>query len=113
MIVWDFTTSIGTAMTMTGSHWLAITLLSCLGFFYNPITLCVVFMHQLIYKSVFLIVHVIPNLVNRKYELVPIGMSCFFLAWVILLPFAIPWKYFFKTLGRHKVGNFISGKYFY
>ncbi len=45
MIVWDYSASIGAAMSMTGSHWLAITLLSILGLLYNPLTFCVVFMH--------------------------------------------------------------------
>lgn len=45
LIVWDGTASVGVAMTMTGSHWLAITLLSVLGLLYNPLTFSVVFMH--------------------------------------------------------------------
>jgi hypothetical protein len=45
VIVWGEVDSIGVAMTMTGSHWLAITLLSVLGLLYNPLTFSVVFMH--------------------------------------------------------------------
>ncbi len=45
IIVWDNTSSPGAAMTMTGSHWLAITFLSVLGLFYNPLMFSVVFMH--------------------------------------------------------------------
>jgi len=45
LIVWDNSASVGAAMSMTGSHWLAITLLSVLGLLYNPLTFSVVFMH--------------------------------------------------------------------
>ncbi len=45
LIVWDNTASVGAAMSMTGSHWLAITLLSVFGLLYNPLTFSVVFMH--------------------------------------------------------------------
>ena len=61
-IVWADTSSPGSAMSMTGSHWFAITSLSVLGLFYNPLTFSVVFMHQLIYKSTFLLVYALPNL---------------------------------------------------
>jgi hypothetical protein len=44
-IVWDEVDSVGVAMSMTGSHWLAITSLSVLGLLYNPLTFSVVFMH--------------------------------------------------------------------
>lgn len=45
LIVWDNSASVGAAMSMTGSHWFAITLLSVLGLLYNPLTFSVVFMH--------------------------------------------------------------------
>ena len=44
-IVWSMSGSEGTTMYMAGSHWLAITVLSVLGLFFNPLTFSVVFMH--------------------------------------------------------------------
>ena len=108
LIVWDNSATIGTAMSMTGSHWLAITLLSVLGLLYNPITFSVVFMHQLIYKTTFLVVHVLPNLAQGTNNQVPVGMSFFFLAWVILLPFAIPWNHYFKVIGSIRFVSYLS-----
>ena len=107
-IVWDMSGSVGTTMHMVGSHWLAITILSAFGLFFNPLTFSVVFMHQLIYKTTFLVVSVIPNLARHQYDRVPIGMSCFFLAWLILLPFAIPWEYYFKKIGFIKLTSYLS-----
>ena len=45
IIVWDMSGAVGTTMHMAGSHWLAITILSAFGLFFNPLTFSVVFMH--------------------------------------------------------------------
>ncbi|TNV79188.1 hypothetical protein FGO68_gene8725 [Halteria grandinella] len=90
---WDQAAEIGNAMYMTGSHWLAIALISIFGLLVDQVAFSVVFIHQLIYKSTFLIVSVLPNLASSyKNDRIPTSMSIFFLVWVIILPFIIPWR---------------------
>jgi hypothetical protein len=52
--------------------------------FFSPILLV-----QLIYKATWLLVVAIPAI--RNDQPYPIGMAIFFLTWVSVLPFIIPW----------------------
>ena len=45
---------------------------------------------QLIYKSIWLIVVALPAIRNQAKF--PEGMAFFFVVWVLVLPFVIPWK---------------------
>lgn len=73
---------------LVGCLWLAITILSILGL-WRPITFSPVLLLQLIYKGTWLFVVAIPAIKNNQPY--PSGMGLFFLIWVLILPFAIPW----------------------
>lgn len=78
---------------LVGCLWLAIALLSVLGL-WQPMTFAPVLLLQLFYKSTWLIVVALPAIrYDRPY---PAGMAVFFLVWVLVLPFAIPWASWFK-----------------
>jgi hypothetical protein len=76
-----------------GSLWLSIAVLSTFGLF-NPIPFSAVLLVQLIYKATWLAVVALPAIINSQPY--PKGMALFFLAWVVVLPFVIPWGYFFN-----------------
>ncbi len=78
------------SMRVIGSFWIAIGIVSLLGIF-RPVKFCPILVVQIIYKGLFLIVEVIPKLASK--EPIPIGVAAFFLAWVVLLPLVVPWKY--------------------
>lgn len=83
-----------TEMTrLVGCLWLAIAILSLLGL-WRPMTFAPIFLVQLIYKGTWLVVVALPAIQNSKPY--PTGMAGFFLIWVIILPFIIPWKTWFE-----------------
>ena len=108
----DGTSKPGEPLYITGSHWLAITILSLFGLFYSRVYFSVVFIHQVIYKGTYLIVSVLPSLIEGKNQDIPIGMSIFFLVWVIVLPFIIPWGFLLniKNAGSSKISDFDINK---
>ena len=77
------------AIRLVGALWLAIFLLSIVGLFY-PEQMSLVFVFQLIYKSSWLLFAALPAQFNHQPY--PKSMAIFFLIWVIVLPFVIPWK---------------------
>ncbi|MEM6261995.1 MAG: hypothetical protein AAGI38_05770, partial [Bacteroidota bacterium] len=77
---------------LVGALWLAIFLLSLLGLFF-PKQMQLVFLFQLIYKGSWLVVAALPALLNGQSF--PKGMAVFFVIWVVVLPFVIPWKELF------------------
>jgi len=80
------------AIRLVGALWGAIFLLSILGLVY-PERMSVVLLFQLIYKGAWLLVVALPALVNDQPF--PRGMAGFFLVWVVVLPFVIPWRVLF------------------
>ena len=74
---------------LVGALWLSIALLSILGL-WKPLTFSPVLLIQLIYKGSWLVVVAVPAMLSGAPY--PKGMAAFFLAWVAILPFAIPWK---------------------
>ncbi|PQJ09092.1 hypothetical protein CJD36_021195 [Flavipsychrobacter stenotrophus] len=78
---------------LVGALWLAIALLSLLGL-WLPISFSPVLLLQLIYKAAWLLVVAVPAI--KKEEAFPTGMASFFLVWVLVLPFVIPWSYWVK-----------------
>lgn len=74
---------------LVGCLWLAIAVLSIWGL-WRPLTFSPVLLLQLIYKSSWLIVVAIPAIKNNQSY--PSGMALFFLVWVLVLPFVIPWN---------------------
>ena len=73
---------------LVGCLWLAIAILSALGL-WRPLTFSPVLLLQLIYKGSWLLVVAIPAIKNSQAY--PAGMATFFLIWVLVLPFVIPW----------------------
>lgn len=79
---------------LVGALWGAIFILSVLGLFY-PKQMSLVLLFQLIYKSSWLVFAALPALM--KSEPYPKGMAIFFVIWVVILPFVIPWKGLFSA----------------
>ena len=77
------------AIRLVGALWLGIFILSIAGLFY-PKQMSLVLVFQLIYKSSWLIFVAIPALWNNSPF--PKAMALFFLIWIVILPFVIPWK---------------------
>ena len=77
---------------LVGALWLSIAVLSVLGL-WKPVTFSPVLLIQLIYKGGWLLVVAVPAM--SKSEPYPKAMAAFFMVWVLVLPFAIPWKSLF------------------
>lgn len=82
------------AIRLVGALWGAIFLLSILGLFY-PRQMSLVLLFQLIYKSSWLIFAALPAMLRQ--EPYPQGMASFFVVWVLILPFVIPWRDLFAV----------------
>jgi hypothetical protein len=78
---------------LVGCLWLAITILSILGL-WRPLTFSPVLLLQLIYKGTWLLIVALPAIKNNQPY--PTGMALFFLVWVLVLPFVIPWAQWTK-----------------
>ena len=81
------------ALRLVGALWLAIFILSAIGLFY-PKQMLLVFVFQLIYKASWLLFAALPAIMNSNPY--PKAMAVFFLIWVLILPFIIPWKTLFS-----------------
>lgn len=81
------------AIRLVGALWWAIFILSILGLFF-PKQMSLVLLFQLIYKSSWLIFAALPAM--SKGLPYPKGMAIFFIIWVIILPFVIPWRAIFS-----------------
>ncbi|GGI57345.1 hypothetical protein [Winogradskyella haliclonae] len=79
---------------LIGALWLSISVLSVFGLF-KPENFSPVLIMQLIYKGSWLLVVALPAIINGASY--PKGMASFFLVWVIVLPFVIPWKSLFAN----------------
>lgn len=74
---------------LIGCLWLGIFILSIAGL-YRPVTFSPVFMLQLCYKGLWLVVVALPAILSgNTYSK---GMALFFVIWVLILPFVIPWR---------------------
>jgi hypothetical protein len=73
---------------LVGCLWFAIALLSALGL-WKPMTFSPILLVQLIYKGLWLLVVALPAVKNNQPY--PSGMASFFVVWVLVLPFIIPW----------------------
>ena len=85
--------SVTPVIQLTGALWLSIAILSIFGLYY-PIQFSSVLLLQLIYKSCWLLFVYLPAIQNNKPY--PGGMAIFFIVWVFVLPFIIPWKSLFN-----------------
>ena len=79
-------------LRVVGALWLAIAVLSACGLF-APRAFAAVLLLQLIYKGSWLLAAGVPAL--RAGEAYPRGMFWFFVVWVAVLPWVIPWRVFF------------------
>ncbi len=80
------------SIRLVGALWLAIAVISFLGLFY-PEKMRLIFFFQFIYKLSWLLFVALPAIVNSNPY--PKSMAIFFVIWVIVLPFVIPWKTLF------------------
>lgn len=74
---------------LVGCFWLAIAILSVLGL-WKPISFSPVLLLQFIYKATWLLLVALPAFKNDIAF--PKTMAMFFVAWVLVLPFVIPWS---------------------
>ena len=77
---------------LVGCLWLAIALLSVFGL-WKPMLFSPVLLIQLIYKSSWLVIVAIPAIFSGSPF--PKPMAVFFIIWVLVLSFVIPWKDWF------------------
>jgi len=82
------------SIRLVGALWWAIFLLSILGLFF-PRQMSLVLLFQLIYKGSWLLFVALPAHLNG--EPYPKSMAIFFVVWVVVLPFVIPWKSLFLS----------------
>ena len=80
---------------LVGSLWSSILVLSILGLF-QPLLYSPLLVLQLIYKSVWLAVYILPRLLRSQSSEVPWGISISFAFIVIVWPFIIPWSYLLR-----------------
>lgn len=80
--------------TILGSLWTAILIGSVLGVFY-PVPMSPLLLIQVIYKTLWLLVFVLPRLVSGRSGEVPWGISLTFLVIVVSYPWVIPWAQVF------------------
>lgn len=90
--VFENTVAYSEAIRLVGALWGAIFLLSILGLFF-PERMSVVLLFQLIYKGSWLLAVALPAMMNDQPY--PRGMAGFFVVWVLVLPFVIPWSVLF------------------
>ena len=82
--------------TILGSLWTAILIGSVLGLFF-PVAMSSLLLIQVIYKSLWLLVFVLPRLLKGKVSEVPSGIALVFLMIVVSYPWVIPWGQLFGT----------------
>lgn len=96
--VFENTVAYSEVIRLVGCLWGAIFLLSIVGLFL-PERMALVLLFQLIYKGSWLVFVALPA--YRAEEPFPEGMARFFILWVVLLPFVIPWR---EIFGSEPVG---------
>ena len=86
--------------TILGSLWTAILIGSFLGLFF-PVTMSVLLLIQVIYKTLWLLVYAMPRMLNQRTNEVPCGIASTFLIIIVTYPWIIPWaQLFFDTVYR-------------
>ena len=82
--------------TILGSLWTAILIGSVLGLFF-PITMSALLLVQVIYKTLWLLVYIVPRMLNKRSNEVPWGIASAFLVIIVSYPWIIPWAQLFGT----------------
>jgi len=80
--------------TILGSLWTAILIGSMLGLLY-PVPMSPLLLIQIIYKTLWLLVFVLPRLLSGRRREVPWGISLTFFVIVVSYPWVIPWRQLF------------------
>ena len=80
--------------TILGSLWTAILVCSVIGLFF-PVAMSPLLLVQIIYKSLWLLVFVLPRIVSGRGNEIPLGVSVTFLFIVMTYPWVIPWRVLF------------------
>jgi hypothetical protein len=88
--------------SLVGSLWTGILILSLVGLFY-PFHMIPVLILQIIYKSVWLLVYVLPRIVKQQYHSIPLGIAVSFSCIVVAWPCIIPWSNFFTKPLSHDI----------
>jgi len=94
MTVFENNFAYSESIRLVGALWFAIFILSIVGLIF-PQKMSLVLLFQLIYKSSWLLFAALPALMNNQPY--PKGMAFFFVIWVVVLPFVIPWKVIFGS----------------
>lgn len=79
-------------LRLVGALWWAIFIISLLGLVF-PNQMRFIFFFQFIYKLTWLLAVALPAFLNN--QVFPRSMALFFVVWVVILPFVIPWKQLF------------------
>ena len=82
--------------TILGSLWMAILVASCLGLLY-PVQMSPVLIVQIIYKSLWMLVFVLPRLTSGRRTEIPWGLTLTFLVIVLAYPWIVPWSHLFAA----------------
>lgn len=85
--------------TILGSLWTALLIGSVLGLF-CPVPMSPLLLIQVIYKTLWLVVFVLPRLVGGRSGEVPWSISLTFLVIVVSYPWVIPWQDLFRHAER-------------
>jgi hypothetical protein len=85
--------------TILGSLWTALLIGSVLGLF-CPVPMSPLLLIQVIYKTLWLVVFVLPRLAGGRSGEVPWGVSLTFLVIVVSYPWVIPWQDLFRHAER-------------
>lgn len=82
-------------LRLVGCLWFAIALLSVMGLG-RPVAMSHILILQFIYKGLWLLKVAVPAI--QQQQDYPSGMALFFLVWVLVLPFVIPWATVFAAV---------------
>lgn len=80
--------------TILGSLWTAILIGSVIGLFW-PVAMSPLLLIQVIYKTLWLVVFVLPRWFSGRSNEVPWGIAGTFLVIVVSYPWVIPWERLF------------------
>ncbi len=80
--------------TILGSLWTAFLIGSLIGLFY-PVSMSPLLLIQVIYKTLWWLVFVVPRLVSGRRQEIHWGIAGIFLFMVLTYPWVIPWGQMF------------------
>ena len=86
------------ALRLVGAYWLSIAIFSAVGMWW-PLVMSPVLLVQLFYKGGWLMAVAAPAYFGGRSGEVPGGLTAFFVLWVVILPFVIPWVELFSPAG--------------